>query len=602
MTFSPQIEPSAPISPPRPAPKPGSWIGRGWRQMWRLRLAVGSSRIAFVGAIFVCVYGAIAARLVHIGLKPDGPQGFKHTAAEMTSGSRPDILDRNGELLATDVKTTSVFVEPGRVIDKDEAVELLTAVLPDINAAKLRSELNVSRKGAGFVWIKRGITPKQREEVHRLGLPGVGFLTENRRFYPNGPLAAHVLGATNIDNVGIAGIEKWVDGQGLAALHGAGFNVPSTDLKPIHLSIDLRATHALREEVLAGMAKYKAKAGAGAVMDVQTGEVIALASLPDFDPNVQADALNPNYINRLAVGVFEMGSTFKALTTAMAIEYNKVNINTPVDARGALHFGRFTIKDYHAQNRVMNVTEVFQHSSNIGTARMALMVGVNGHKEFLRRMGQLDRLVTELPENAAPIVPKNWGELNTMTIAFGHGLAVAPLQAMMATAALVNGGYLTKPTFIKRDESNPPVQGPRVVRPDVSESLRYVFRNNAEKGSARKADVPGYFAGGKTGTAEKVIGGRYSKNRLFTTFMSITPSDKAKYLFLVVFDEPQGIPETHGYATAAWNAGVVTGLSMARLMPILGVPPRLDLPTRPFPLLAKYGVGGSAADRTGSIR
>ncbi len=599
MTFAPQIYPAQRNVG---AQRPASGLKRAWRQMWRLKLSAGSSRIVIVGGVFVCMYAAISARLVQIGLKPDGPQSFKHTAAEMTSGSRPDILDRNGELLATDVKTTSVFVEPGRVIDKDEAVELLTAVLPDINAKKLRDELSVSRKGAGFIWIKRGITPRQREEVHRLGLPGVGFLTENRRFYPNGPLAAHVLGATNIDNIGIAGIEKYIDGQGLAALHGAGFNVPSTDLKPISLSIDLRATHALRDEVMQGMIKYKAKAGAGAVMDVQTGEVIALASLPDFDPNVPTDALNPNNINRLAVGVYEMGSTFKALTTAMAIEYGKVNVSSPVDARGALHFGRFTIKDYHAQNRMMNVTEVFQHSSNIGTARMALMVGVNGHKEFLRRMGQLDRMVTELPENAAPIVPKNWGELNTMTIAFGHGLAVAPLQAMMAVAALSNGGYLTKPTFLKRDANNPPVQGPRVVRPDVSESLRYVMRNNAEKGSARKADIPGYYAGGKTGTAEKVIGGRYSKNKLFTTFMAITPSDKPKYLFLIVYDEPQGLPETHGYATAAWNAGAVTGLTLARLMPILGVPPRLDLPNRPFPLLAKYGVGGSAADRTGSIR
>jgi cell division protein FtsI (penicillin-binding protein 3) len=515
----------------------------------------------------------------------------------MTSGSRPDILDRNGELLATDVKTTSVFAEPNRLIDKDEAVELISAVLPDIDARELREKFSKQR---GFVWVKRGVSAKQREEVHRLGLPGVGFLTENRRFYPNGPLGAHVLGATNIDNIGIAGIEKWIDGQGLAALHGAGFNVPSTDLKPIRLSLDLRATHALRDELAQGMVKYKAKAGAGAILDVNTGEVIAAASLPDFDPNVPTDALNPNNINRLTVGVFEMGSTFKALTTAMAIDSGKVNVNTPVDARGALHFGRFTIKDYHAQNRVMSVTEVFQHSSNIGTARMALMVGVNGHKAFLKKMGQLDRMVTELPENAAPIVPKNWGELNTMTIAFGHGLAVAPLQAMMAVGALVNGGILLTPTFIKRDSEAGPAEGPRVVKPETSESLRYVLRNNAERGSAKKVDVPGYFAGGKTGTAEKVIGGRYSKNRRFTTFMAVTPSNRPRYLFMTIYDEPQGIPETHGYATAAWNAGAVTGLAIARVMPLLGAPPKLELPTRPFPLLAKYGIG--AADRTGSIR
>jgi cell division protein FtsI (penicillin-binding protein 3) len=579
-----------------PPTKPAGAVRRAWRAMWRMRLDKSASRIKLVGFVFICVYGAIAVRLTQIGLKPDGPQGFKHTVAEMTSGSRPDIVDRNGELLATDVKTTSVFAEPNRLIDKDEAVELLTAVLPEIDAKELREKLAARR---GFVWVKRGITPKQREEVHRLGLPGVGFLTENRRVYPNGPIGAHILGSTNIDNIGIAGIEKYIDNQGLAALHGAGFNFASTEMKPLQLSLDIKATHAVRDELVQGMAKYKAKAAAGAIMDVNTGEVIALASLPDFDPNNAAAALDPNHINRLAVGVYEMGSTFKAITTAMAIDAGKVNVNTRIDARGALHFGRFTIKDYHAQNRAMSVTEVFQYSSNVGTARMALMVGVNGHKEFLRRMGQLDRMVTELPENAAPIVPKNWGELNTMTIAFGHGLAVAPLQAMMAVSALSNGGYLVKPTFLKRDEEAARADAPRVVKAETSESLRYVMRNNAERGSATKAAVPGYFIGGKTGTAEKVIGGRYSKNRRFTTFMAISPADKPKYLFLTVFDEPQGLPETHGYATAAWNGGVVTGKTIARVMPLLNQPPRLDLPTRPFPLLARYGVGGG--DKTGSV-
>jgi cell division protein FtsI (penicillin-binding protein 3) len=587
---------SAPAShAPAPRPRAGVWR-RAWKAMWRMRLDKSASRIKLVGFVFLCLYGAIAARLTQVGLKPDGPQGFKHTVAEMTSGSRPDIIDRNGELLATDLKVTSVFAEPNRLIDKDEAVELLSAVLPELDAKDLREKFSARR---GFVWVKRGVTQKQREEVYRLGLPGVGFLTENKRVYPNGPIGAHILGSTNIDNNGIAGIEKYIDNQGLAALHGAGFNVASTDFKPIQLSLDMRATHALRDELVQGMAKYRAKAAAGAILDVNSGEVIALVSLPDFDPNNPAEALDPNHINRLAVGVFEMGSTFKAITTAMAIDAGKVNINTRIDARGALHFGRFTIKDYHAQNRAMSVNEVFQYSSNVGTARMALMVGVNGHKEFLRRMGQLDRLTTELPENAAPIVPKNWGELNTMTIAFGHGLAVAPLQAMMAVGALVNGGQMIKPTFLKREEEAARADAPRVVKAETSESLRYVMRNNAERGSATKASVPGYYIGGKTGTAEKVIGGRYSKNRLFTTFMAISPADKPKYLFLTIFDEPQGLPETHGYATAAWNGGVVTGKVIARVMPLLNQAPRLDLPTRPFPLLAKYGIGGG--DKTGSI-
>jgi cell division protein FtsI (penicillin-binding protein 3) len=563
---------------------------------WGTRLSKSASRIRLVGLGFLLVYGTIAGRLVQLGLKPEASHGLKHTAAEMVSGARPDLVDRNGEILATDVKTTSVFAEPNRIIDKDEAVELLTAVLPDVDAKELREKLGGKR---GFAWVKRGITPQQREEVHRLGLPGVGFLTENRRVYPNGPIAAHVLGFTNIDNNGIAGIEKYVDGQGLAALHGAGFNVAATDFKPVELSLDLRATHALRDELVKASAKFRAKASAGAILDVNTGEVIALASLPDYDPNTPTDALDPLRINRLAVGVYEMGSTFKAITTAMALESGKVNINSRIDARGALRYGRFTIKDYHAENRALSVTEVFQYSSNVGTARMALMVGVNGHKEFLRKMGQLDRMRTELPESAEPIVPKNWGELNTMTIAFGHGLAVAPLQAMMAVGALVNGGYMIKPTFLKRDAATAHEGAPRVVRPDVSEAMRYVMRNNAERGTATKANVPGYYVGGKTGTAEKVIGGRYVKNRLFTTFMAIAPADKPKYLFLTIFDEPQGLPETHGFATAGWNGAPVTGKIIERIAPLIGLPPRLDLPTQPFPLLARFGVG--AGDRTGSI-
>ncbi|MBL8587534.1 MAG: penicillin-binding protein 2 [Methylobacteriaceae bacterium] len=577
-------------------PAPRSRLKRILSAMWGTRLDKSASRIRLAAVGFVIVYAAIGGRLIQLGLKPEASRGLKATAAEMVSGARPDIVDRNGEILATDVKTQSVFAEPNRIIDKDEAVELLTAVIPDLDAKELRDKLGTRR---GFVWVKRGVTPQQREEVHRLGLPGVGFLTENRRVYPNGPIAAHILGFTNVDNNGIAGIEKYIDGQGLAALHGAGFNVAAADFKPVQLSIDLKATHALRDELVQAQAKFRAKASAGAILDVNTGEVIALVSLPDYDPNQPADALDPNHINRLAVGVYEMGSTFKAITTAMALESGKVNVNTRIDARGALRYGRFTIKDYHAENRALSVTEVFQYSSNVGTARMALMVGVSGHKEFLRRMGQLDRMRTELPESAEPIVPKNWGELNTMTIAFGHGLAVAPLQALMAVGALVNGGFMIKPTFLKRDEASAREGAPRVVRPDVSEAMRYVLRNNAERGTATRANIPGYYVGGKTGTAEKVINGRYAKNRLFTTFMAILPSDKPKYLFLTIFDEPQGLPETHGYATAGWNGAPVTGRIIERVTPILGLAPRLDLPATPFPLLARYGVGST--DKTGSI-
>jgi cell division protein FtsI (penicillin-binding protein 3) len=557
--------------------------------LFRMRLDKSGHRVFMVAAGFTIIYAVIAGRLVQLGLRPDPPTSYKRAQQE-TAGIRPDIVDRNGEILATDIKTVSVFAEPRRIIDKDEAVELITAVLPDVDARDLREKLG-SKKG--FVWVKREITPRQQQEVYRLGLPGVGFLPENKRVSPHGPAAAHVLGFTNLDNQGIAGIEKWIDGQGMADLGLAGFARQATDLKPVQLSIDLRAQHALRDEVSKGIEKYKAKAGAGMILDVTTGEIVALASLPDYDPNNPVDALEPNRINRMTVGVYEMGSTFKALTTAMALDSGKVSINSSFDARGALAYGRFRIHDYHGTNRVLTVPEVFIHSSNIGTARMALAIGVQGHKEFLKKMGQLDRMRTELPESAEPIVPARWGELNTMTIAFGHGLAVAPMQAVAAVGALVNGGNFLTPTVLKRTAEDAAKLGHRVIKPETSEALRFVMRLNAEKGSAGKAAVPGYFVGGKTGTAEKVIGGRYSKNRLFTTFMAIAPADKPKYLFLVIYDEPQGLPETYGFATAAWNAGATTGKVIERVAPILGLPPRFDPPVAPFPVMARMGAWGT---------
>lgn len=593
---APQIEaPDEQTQAPPATPSFGARARKLLRSMFSIDGDRRGSRIRLVAVMFCGVYAVIGGKLIYFGLKGEPPQTIKRAASDEISAARPDLLDRNGEVMATDIKTVSVFAEPRRVIDKDEAVELLTAVLPDLNARELRERLG-SRKG--FVWVKREVTPKQQQEVHRLGLPGIGFMPENKRVYPNGPIGAHVLGFANVDNVGIAGIEKYVDSQGLGDLHGAGFNVSAQDMKPVTLSLDLKATHALRDELVKGVTKFKAKAGAAAILDVNTGEVIALASVPDYDPNNPSDALEPTRINRIVVGTYEMGSTFKALTVAMALEANKVNLNSRIDARGALRYGRHTIHDYHAQNRALTVPEVFTYSSNVGTARMALMVGVEGHKAFMRKTGQLDRLRTELPEGADPQVPKNWGELNTMTIAFGHGLAVAPLQAMAAVGALSNGGYLINPTFLKRTEEEARKNAPRVVRPETSESMRYLMRLNAEVGSAKTVNIHGYYAGGKTGTAEKVINGRYSKEKLFTTFMAIAPADKPKYLYLTVMDEPQGLPETHGYRTAAWNSGATTGKIIERTGPLLGLPPRFEIPDKPFPLLAKLGYGLSIAQPT----
>jgi cell division protein FtsI (penicillin-binding protein 3) len=301
-------------------------------------------------------------------------------------------------------------------------------------------------------------------------------------------------------------------------------------------------------------------------------------SLPDFDPNNPKEAHDPDRINRLTTGVYEMGSTFKALTLAMALDSGKANLNTLYDARGALHYGKFAIHDTHPLGRSISLSEVFTFSSNVGAARVALGQGVEAHKAFLRKLGQLDRLRTELPESASPIVPKRWAELNTITIAFGHGIAVAPLQAVMGINAVINGGYLIPPTFMKRSEEEARAIAKKVVRTETSDKMRYLMRLNAEIGTAKKADVKGYYVGGKTGTSEKVVNGRYSKKQVLNSFTAIMPADNPQYQILIMLDEPKPLPETHGFIASGWNAVPTGGQVIARIAPLLGVEPRFDLP------------------------
>jgi cell division protein FtsI (penicillin-binding protein 3) len=547
------------------------------------RGAKARARIGLAIAAFALAYTVIAARLVSFAVVPESQIARRALSQDRVSTSRPDVLDRRGEILATDVKTPSLFGEPRRIIDVDEAIELLTAVLPDLDASELRERLSSKR---GFVWLKREITPQQQREIHRLGLPGIGFLSENKRVYPNGAVVSHVIGHVNIDNQGIAGIEKWLDGRGLADLHMAGLATDRLQ-KPVELAVDLRVQHALRDELLAARAKFKAQAAAGLVTDVRTGEIVAMVSVPDYDPNNPREAIDPTRINRLTTGVFELGSTFKALTVAMALDSGKVTLNSSFDARGSLRYGRFNINDYKGQNRVLTVPEIFTYSSNIGTARMALRLGVDHHKAFLKKVGQLDRLRTELPESAEPLVPKRWGELNTVTIAFGHGLSVAPLQAVMGIGALMNGGYLIPPTFLKRSEAEARAIAMRVIKPETSAQMRYLMRLNAEKGTATKADVKGFYIGGKTGTSEKVINGRYAKHKLLNTFTAVLPADEPRYQLLIMLDEPQPTPDTHGYATSGWNAAPTAGRVVARIAPMLGIAPRFDLPSAERLILAR---------------
>jgi len=538
------------------------------------RAAKARARVGLAIIAFAAVYMIIAGRLVMFAVGADTHGNRRTVSQDAIATARPDILDRNGAILATDVKSPSLFGEPRRLIDKDEAIELLTATLPDIDAGEVRDRLS-SKKG--FVWLKREITAQQQKDIYRLGIPGIGFLRENKRVYPNGVDVSHLIGLVNIDNQGIAGIEKWLDGNGLADLHRAGF---ATDRQqaPVELAVDLRVEHALRDELMKAKDKFRAKAASGIVSDVRTGEVIAMVSLPDFDPNNPKEVHDPDRINRLTTGVYEMGSTFKAFTLAMALDSGKASLNSMWDARGPLHYGKFKIHDDHPMGRFINTKEVFTYSSNVGAARIALAQGVDAHKAFLAKMGQTVRLRTELPESASPLVPRRWGELNTVTISFGHGMAVAPLQAVMGINALVNGGYLIPPTFLKRSQEDAMKEAKRVIRSDTSEKMRFLMRLNAEVGTARKADVKGYYIGGKTGTSEKVINGRYAKKKVLNSFTAILPADNPRYQLLVMLDEPQSLPETHGFITSGWNAVPTGGKVIARIAPLLGITPRFDLP------------------------
>jgi cell division protein FtsI (penicillin-binding protein 3) len=531
------------------------------------RMATGGrarTRVVMTMAVFFGIYAAIAGRLVYFGLlEPEGPSG----PVSRVTASRPDIVDRNGQVLATDIKTASLFAEPRRIVDADEVIEKLSTVLPDLQVEQVYHKL---KSGTGFVWLKRQLTPRQQSDIMALGLPSIGFRTEKRRFYPGGPTASHILGLTNIDNKGIAGLEKYIDDQGLADLQASGLAV-ADDLKPVQLSIDLRVQHIVRDEIAQAVERYHAIAAGAVVLNVKTGEVLAMSSVPDFDPNNPFNALDKDRLNRMSAGLYEMGSTFKSFTTAMALDSGKVTLESRFDATRPITIGRQTIRDFHAKRRVLTVPEVFIYSSNIGSAREADVVGIQGHREFLQRVGLLDRMQTELPEVAKPTEPKVWKKVHSITIAFGHGVSTTPLQTAVAAAALMTGTLLP-PTFLARTEEEAQAVGQKVVSDYTVESMRYLYRLNAEKGSGKRAEVPGYRVGGKTGTAEKVVNGRYSADKRFNAFLAAFPMDDPQFIVLSIIDEPK--PEKPGMgATAGSNAAPIVANIIRRSASLLGVKP-----------------------------
>ncbi len=539
-------------------------------------------RLFLTSACFVLVYGAIIGRLVEMGVSAPQESVTLGSAQAAVSAARPDIIDRNGEILATDIKFASLYAEPRRVVDPDEATEQLATVFPDLGTDAVRQRLASKQ---GFIWLKREITPAQQAAVHALGLPGIGFLTENKRFYPSGRTVAYVTGHVNIDNQGIAGIEKYIDDQWLRDLQKAG--MASNTLEPVKLSVDLRIQQVLHDEITAAMQRYTAKSSAAVIMNVKTGEVLGMTSAPDYDPMNPAEALDPNNMNRASAAVYEMGSTFKVFATSMALDSGKVKLTDSFDATTGLTIGGFTVHDFHGKHRVLTVPEIFIYSSNVGTGREALKVGSEGQQEFLKRLGLMDKVPTELPEIARPILPKRWSDLVTVTVSFGHGISVSPLATAMAASAVMNGGILIPPTFFPRSEEEARLIGKRVLKQSTSEQMRYLMRLNvlAPGGSGKQADIPGYRIGGKTGTAEKVENGRYSNNKRFNAFLATFPIDDPQYLLLVVLDEPN--PERPGLpATAGMNAAPTAGNIIGRIAPMLNVEPRFD--DVDLPLMAAY--------------
>ncbi len=522
-------------------------------------LETGRQRLLFTGFVACLSFAALAVRLVDLAFASVDPVT---RAANMPDGklsfARADIVDRNGILLATNLETASLYANPKIMLDAEKAAKVLTKIFPELPYKKLRERLAPSK---GFVWIKRNLTPEQQYRVNNLGIPGLFFQREEKRVYPHGALSSHVLGFVDVDGKGIAGIEQTLDRQ-----LNQGFGKGAV----LGLTVDVRVQGILHEELRDSIAKFRARGGAGIVMDAHNGEVLGLASLPDFNPNLPSSNDPDALFNRATLGLYEMGSTFKMFTLAMALDTGTVNLRSTYDISEPIRISRFIIRDHDPIRRRATVPEIFMHSSNIGAAKIAVDVGGKRQKNFLSSLHLLEKSGIELPETAGPLYPDRWGEISAMTVAFGHGIAVSPLHMASAMSALINGGVYYPPTLLKH--GNTP-KGEPVIKKSTSEIMRRLLHLVVSKGTGGFAKVPGYLVGGKTGTAEKPNAGRYNRKAHITSFVGAFPMNDPKYIVLVLLDEPQATKETYGWMTAGWNSAPTAGKIIARIGPLLGVQP-----------------------------
>ena len=528
----------------------------------RQMLAVMHQRLMFGMLVYAGIVALIAIRILWLAVFGDHAgrkQGITSFVPE-----RGDIVDRDGEPLARTIDAWTIAIHPGKVIgDKLDLARSLARLMPERSEEQYFAML---RSGKSFFYLRRRAPPGLVEAVNALGEPGLAMEREPDRLYPQTSLAAHVIGYTDIDGRGTAGIERAFDGQ---------LSSPTSRGEPVVLSIDSRLQQALEHELLDAMTTFSALGAAGIVMDMKTGEVLAMTSLPQLNPNAAGQGSEEARFNRATLGVYELGSTFKPFTVAMAMDSGIIKsfgqiYNCPRELAAYGH----VIHDTHPYGRQCTVAEIMKESSNIGTAQIAAQVGADRQKAFLKKMGFLGPVQVELKERGRALTPgANWGPLDVMTVGYGHGIAVTPLHLATGYATLFNGGIYHPATLLKVDAKHPVGKGVRVFSEETSYRMRALLRLVVTQGTGKKADAPGYRVGGKTGTAEKLLNGRYTSSAVVTTFAGVFPMDEPRYVIVAMLDDPKATAETYGFHTAGWNVAPVISRTVSRIAPMLGVRP-----------------------------
>ncbi len=539
-------------SAPSPAPSNTVYVRASSA---RARMAARARiRIAMCAVVFAFVFAALGVRMAFITFGRIAPPPML-ASVEAAHAPRPEIIDRNGALLATDLPMIALEIWGREVWDPEETADKIAALIPNVDAAALEQKLAAGQ----YVEVRADLSPAERQAIFELGLPGVRFASRAKRFYPQADLAAHVIGHGEPGKGGVMGLEKAVsDGK-----------VLSPAAEPLRASIDIRVQQILEEELASGIEEFTAKAAWGGVIDVETGEVIALASLPDFDPNKPGAFAAEFRRNRAVYDRYELGSAFKAITAAAALEAGVAVETQTYDARGSYQVADRRISDFHGENRILTLSEVVQHSSNIGIVQVAQDLGPAKQKEFLKKLGLFEPLPIALAENRAPELPRQWGPVETATVSYGHGISVTPLHLLAAYAAVVNGGVWRAPVFAEGSAQKTQT----VFSPKTSAIMRRILRQVIADGTAGYAEVEGYFPIGKTATADKPKAGGYDRNTRISSFVGAVPGFAPRYAVLISYDEPNPTPDSFGYATAGWNAAPTFSKFLTRAAPLLGLHP-----------------------------